>query len=93
MNDGQLIDAATKRLAQALDALDAAVERRRAVDRSEAALAAQVQSLGDDRSRLAADLDAVSARAKRLETANRDVARRLDATMQSIRAVIEGSDR
>jgi len=93
MNDGQLIDTATKRLAKALDSLEAAVERRRAVDRSEAALAAQVQSLGDDRSRRAADLDAVSARAKRLETANRDVARRLDATMQSIRAVIEGSDR
>jgi chromosome segregation ATPase len=93
MNDGQLIDAATKRLAQALDALEAAVERRSDADRLEAGLAAQVQALGDDRSRLAADLDAVSARAKRLETANRDVARRLDATMESIRSVIDGGDR
>ena len=91
MNDGQLIETATRRLTQALDALEAAVERRREADRSESALAAQVQALGDDRSRLAADLDAASARAKRLETANRDVARRLDATMQSIRAVIERS--
>jgi hypothetical protein len=89
MNDGQLIDTATKRLAQALDALEAAVDRRCDADRSEAGLAAQAQALGDDRSRLAADLDAMSARAKRLETANRDVARRLEATMQSIRSVIE----
>jgi chromosome segregation ATPase len=93
MNDGQLIETATRRLTQALDALEAAVGRRREADRSESALAAQVQALGDDRSRLAADLDAVSARAKRLEAANRDVARRLDTTMQSIRAVIEGSGR
>jgi septal ring factor EnvC (AmiA/AmiB activator) len=91
MNDGQLIETATRRLTQALDALEAAVERRREADRSESALAAQVQALGDDRSRLAADLDAVSARAKKLEVANRDVARRLDATMQSIRTVIERS--
>ena len=93
MSDGQSIDAATRRLTQALDALEAAVERRREADRSEAALAAQVQALGDDRARLAADLDAVSARAKQLETANRDVVRRLDLAMQSIRSVIEGSGR
>jgi septal ring factor EnvC (AmiA/AmiB activator) len=93
MSDGQSIDAATRRLTQALDALEAAVERRREADRSEAALAAQVQALGDDRARLAADLDAVSARARQLETANRDVVRRLDLAMQSIRSVIEGSGR
>ena len=93
MSDGQSIDAATKRLTQALDGLEAAVERRREADRSEAALAAQVQALGDDRARLAADLDAVSARARQLETANRDVVRRLDLAMQSIRSVIEGSGR
>ena len=93
MSDGQSIDAATRRLTQALDGLEAAVERRREADRSEAALAAQVQALGDDRAQLAADLDAVSARAKQLETANRDVVRRLDLAMQSIRTVIEGSGR
>ena len=93
MSDGQSIDAATRRLTQALDGLEAAVERRREADRSEAALAAQVQALGDDRAQLAADLDAVSARAKQLETASRDVVRRLDLAMQSIRTVIEGSGR
>lgn len=93
MSDGQTIDAASRRLTQALDALEAAVERRCEADRSEAALAAQVQALGDDRARLAGDLDAASARAKRLETANRDVARRIDVTMQSIRDAIEDGDR
>jgi hypothetical protein len=92
MNDGQAIDAAARRLTQALDSLEAAVERRCEADRSEAALAAQVQSLGDDRARLAADLDTISARAARLETANRDVAQRLDVAMQSIRAVIESGE-
>jgi uncharacterized membrane protein YccC len=93
MSDGQTIEAASRRLTQALDALEAAVERRREADRSEAALAAQVQALGDDRARLAGDLDTASARAKRLETANRDVARRIDITMQSLRDAIEGGDR
>jgi chromosome segregation ATPase len=93
MSDGATIDAATKRLKRALDALEAAVERRSDADRSEAALAAQVQALGDDRARLAADLDAVSARAKLLDTANREAAQRLDQAMQSIRDVIEGNDR
>ena len=62
MTDASAIEAATRRLAAALDALDAAVERRREADRSESALAAQVQALGTDRSKLASDLDTVTAR-------------------------------
>ena len=93
MSDGQGIDAAARRLTQALDALEAAVERRCESDRSEAALATQVQAHGDDRARLAADLDTVTARARRLETVNRDVVRRLDLAMQSIRDVIESGER
>ena len=61
------IDGAVKRLALALDALDAAVERRRESDRSEEALGAQVQALGVDRTRLAAALDGETARSRRLE--------------------------
>jgi Domain of unknown function (DUF4164) len=89
MTDASAIEAATRRLAAALDALEAAVERRREADRSEGALAAQVQALGTDRSRLAADLDTVTARSRRLETTNRDIAQRLDVAIDSIRAVIE----
>ena len=92
MSEGPTIETATARFSQALDALEAAVERRSGADRNGAALEAQLQALGDDRSKLAADLDGMSARAKQLETANRDVARRLDQVMQSIRRVIGGGE-
>ena len=86
------IDAATKRLALALDVLEAALERRREADRNEESLASQLQALGADRSRLASNLDAQAARAKRLETANREIARRLDAAIGTIRDVIGANE-
>jgi Domain of unknown function (DUF4164) len=92
MSESSAIDAAAKRLALALDALEAALERRREADRSEAALAAQVQALGNDRSQLAADLDQQVARARRLETTNREIARRLDVAIDTIRSVVESHD-
>ena len=92
MTEGNAIDAATKRLALALDALEAAVERRREADRSEAGLADQLHALGADRSRLASDLDAAAARARSLETANREVAQRLDAAIDTIRSVLAANE-
>ena len=89
MTDASAIEAATKRLAAALDALDAALERRRDTDRGENALAAQVQALGTDRSKLASELDGAAAHSRRLEATNRDIAQRLDVAIDSIRAVIE----
>jgi chromosome segregation ATPase len=86
------IEAATRRLALALDALEAALERRREADRNEDRLASQLQALGADRSRLASDLDAQAARAKRLETTNREVARKLDGAIDTIRHVIDAND-
>ena len=79
MTEQSAIDMAVKRLALALDALDAAVERRREADRSEEALARQVQALGLDRTKLAAALDGETARSRRLESdqpRNRAAARR-----------------
>jgi uncharacterized protein DUF4164 len=84
------IDGAVRRLALALDALDAAVERRREADRGEDALADQVQALGLDRANLAAALDGETARTRRLETANREIAERLDAAIASIQSVLNG---
>ena len=92
MSEPSAIDAATRRLSLALDSLEAAVERRREADREGAALIAQVHKLGSDRSRLASDLDAAAARSRRLETSNRDVARRLDLAMNTIRSVLEAHD-
>jgi hypothetical protein len=93
MSDTSAVDAATRRLALALDALEAAVERRREADRSEETLAAQLQALGYDRSRLASELDAAAAHARALEGTNREIARRLDLAMDSIRSVLDAHDR
>jgi len=93
MTDTSAIEAATKRLALALDALEAAVERRQKADRGEEGLAAQLHALGTDRSQLASDLDAAVARARSLETSNREIARRLEVAIDTIRSVLEANDR
>jgi hypothetical protein len=93
MTEPSAIDAASKRLALALDALAAAVERRRDADRGEETLADQLHALGTDRSRLASELDAAAARARSLETTNREVAQRLDAAIDTIRSVLVAGER
>ncbi len=92
MPDPIVIEAAAKRLTLALDALEAAVERRREFDRAGESLAVQLHQLGTDRSRLASDLDRSFARTRTLEVTNREIARRLDIAMDSIRSVIEAND-
>ena len=92
MTEQTAIEQATRRLTAALNALDAAVERRADSDRGAAALGEQIHTLAADRSKLAADLDAQLARSRSLETANRDVARRIDAAMENIRSVLESTD-
>jgi hypothetical protein len=92
MTDAGAIEAATRRLMLALEGLEAAADRRRETDRAELGVADQLHALGADRSRLAADLDAVTARARALETTNQEVARRLDAAIETIRSVIEAND-
>ena len=88
MADSGTIDAATKRLTLALDALEAAVERRHEADKGDQSLSTQLHSLGSDRSRLAAELDEATARSREVETTNREIARRIDVAMDGIRAVI-----
>jgi hypothetical protein len=92
MSDQSAIDSAVKRLASALDGLDAAAERRREADRSEEGLASQLHSLGVDRTKLAAALDGETARSRRLEGANREIAQRLDAAIATIQSVLDGSN-
>jgi len=92
MSDQSAIDQAVRRLALALDSLDAAVERRRQSDRSEEVLANQVHALGVDRTRLAEALDSEAARARRLESTNREIAGRLDAAIASIQAVLDSNE-
>lgn len=83
------IDAATRRLMAALDALESSVERRREADRDEDELATRIQALGADRSRLADELDGTLVKSRRLERANREIADKLDTAIGTIRAVLE----
>ena len=93
MSDTSAIDAASRRLGLAMDALELAVERRREADRGQSDLSEQLHALGDDRSRLASDLDTAAARVRMLETTNREIARRLDVAIESVRSVLEANDR
>ena len=86
------VDAATRRLMAALDALESAVERRRDADRDEDELASRIHALGTDRSRLADELDGALVKSRRLERTNREIAERLDTAIGTIRAVLDGSD-
>ncbi len=92
MSDADSIDTATRRLTHALDALEAATERRREADRGEQALANQVHALGSDRARLAGELDETTARARSLESANREVVERIDAAIETIRDLLNSQE-
>jgi hypothetical protein len=92
MTDQAAIEQATRRLTQALNALDAAIERRLDTDQTRVALSEQVHTLDADRSKLASDLDGQVAKVRRLESANRDIARRLDAAMENVRQVLDTQD-
>lgn len=82
------LETATRRLSAALEALEAAVERRRDADRDEDELAARIHALGTDRSRLADELDNALVRSRTLERTNRDITQRLDSAIDTIREVI-----
>jgi uncharacterized membrane protein YccC len=87
--DSIAIEIASRRLAQALDALEAAAERRGETDRSHDSLVAQIQALGNDRAQLASELDRAAAHSRGLEAANRQVAERIAAAIETIRGVLK----
>ena len=92
MSETDSIDQASRRLAAALDALEAAADCRREADRNEDALARQIHVLGDDRARLAGDLDQAMARSRKLESANREAAARIAQAIETIRGVLAGEE-
>src|SRR5438477_7502777 len=83
------LEIATRRLMAALDALESAVERRRDADRDENELAARIQALGADRSRLADELDGALMKSRKLERTNREISDRLDSAIVTIRSVLD----
>ena len=86
------LDAPLKRLSIALDQLEAAAERRSIADARRADLEEELAVMQDDRSRLAVELDAAAARARKLDEASLEVARRLGQTSAAIRAVLGDED-
>jgi chromosome segregation ATPase len=92
MSEIDPIENASRRLAMALDALEAAAERRQSADRSEQALTNQVHALDGDRARLAAELDHAAARSRILETTNREVVERIARAIETIRGVLDSDD-
>jgi chromosome segregation ATPase len=88
MNDTDSITIASRRLALALDALEAAAERRDELDRGHEALLKQIHALGADRARLASELDHATARSRGLETASREIAQRIDRAIETIGGVL-----
>ncbi|MFC5586578.1 DUF4164 domain-containing protein [Nitratireductor kimnyeongensis] len=81
----EAIDRLSKALSSLEDAVDARMERDRAVADSDA----ELQRMNTDRARLAQEIDKSEARAKRLEEVNREVSRRLVTAMETIRAVLD----
>jgi hypothetical protein len=82
------VRAALRRLETALASIEAAAGRVRLASERDS----EVAVFAEDRARLAEELDAVSARAHRLESANRDVARRLEKSMDTIRTILAAQD-
>jgi len=92
MNETDAIEIASRRLALALDALEAAAERRSETDRNRDGLVTQIHALGTDRARLASELDHATARSRGLETVNREVAERIAQAIETIRGVLTHDD-
>ena len=79
---------ALKRLDGALDALDAAAERRAEAEAARADADAEYAVMQDDRSRLAVELDAALARARALDRVVGDVAVRVDRAGAAVRSIL-----
>jgi hypothetical protein len=91
--DANPLDLALRRLNGAADLLEASIAQSMEKARSSRDRASELSLLSDDRARLAEDLDLANARAQSLAHANRDVSRRLDQAMETIRSVLATVDR
>lgn len=91
--DESSLERARRRLDAAIDTLEAAISHRQADDRQRDALEAQIQAFGSDRATLAAELDRVRAHSDGLDSANREVSRRLEHAVDTIRAVLAAHER
>jgi chromosome segregation ATPase len=84
MTTANRLNNALKRLAVALDQLEAASERRLKLAEQRSDADEEFAVLQDDRARLAVELDGAVARSQSLELANNEVARRLAKAREAI---------
>ena len=82
------LDIPLKRLAAALDHLEAATERRAESASRRADLEEELAVMQDDRSRLGIELEGALARTRKLEEANALVAEKLALTSATVRQVL-----
>ncbi len=87
------LDAALARLLAALAALEAVAGRRREADMARSDLNEAFGAMQDDRARLALELDAALARSQKLETANDEVARRLESAAAALSVLSQAAER
>lgn len=81
--------AALARLDRALAGLESAAERRLDPDVRRSDLETELQVMGDDRARLATELDSAAARVARFETASDHLSLRIDAAVAAIRTTLD----
>jgi len=81
-------EAASERLDRALQRLEASVRSLNGRMRTHARIEADTQKLLAERARFASDLDKASAKAKRLDDASAEVARRLVVAMETVNDVL-----
>ncbi len=87
------MDGAMRRLDAAIEALETAISHSATDSRQRDLLESQLQAFGEERSRLSTDLERMRARSEDLETANREVSRRLEHAADTIRAVLTAQER
>lgn len=85
-------EAAALRLDRAFSRLEASVRSLNGRMRAHARIEADTVKLVNERARLAAELDKVSAKAKRLDDSAADVSRRLVTAMETVREVLANEE-
>jgi hypothetical protein len=93
MNTRLAMEDAVQRLTIALDALEAAVHRRKANEETIRELEEDVHLLALDRSKLASELDDMAARARGLEMAAHQASQRVNRAMDTIREILVSNGR
>src|SRR5271154_370560 len=84
----EALEISLKRLASGVGALELAADRRMRHDEARATVQEEYALMQDDRSRLAFELDAAVDRARALESANSEAAKRLQHAAQAIESLL-----